>query len=108
MSEYRETVQELLEEIKSFRTELKEHKVNSLRGAFDTVAFVVKFVENSAVKGKIAKADKKQFATDLINELVDIPMIPEIAEEKVIGVLIEAVVAFANQHFGKLWVAKSN
>ena len=50
---------------------------------------------------------KRKIAVDLINAAVDIPLLPEFIEEKVIGLLVDFAIWFYNEHFGHDWIEKS-
>jgi len=48
--------------------------------------------------------DKRKFAIELINAIVDIPILPEFLEEKIIGLLVDFAVDIFNRKFGKRWI----
>ncbi len=52
---------------------------------------------------KLSSEQKRKLAVDVINLLVNVPAIPEWLEGKIIGIIVDAVVEFANDAFGKAW-----
>ena len=68
---------------------------------------VIKTVEEVALEGvKLSGAEKKEAAVAILNELIDIPLLPEWIEAKVISLIIDAVVEGFNSIFSKLWIKK--
>lgn len=53
--------------------------------------------------GRLSSSEKKEAATKVLNELIDIPALPEWLEEKVFGLVIDALVMAMNKWFGKSW-----
>jgi hypothetical protein len=71
---------------------------------FNIVMFIVGLVEQAVVKfGPMSGKDKKEIATRVINDLVDIPIVPEYVEGAMIGWVIDQVVDYLNKVFGKKW-----
>jgi len=69
---------------------------------------VIKTVEEVALEGvKLTGAEKKEAAVAVLNELIDIPLLPEWIEAKVISLVIDAVVEGFNSIFSKLWIKKA-
>ena len=70
-----------------------------MKNLFQAICETVEQVEKEYidVKGQ----DKKDIAINLINALVDIPVIPEKLEEKAISLLIDLVVFMFNKYVWK-------
>ena len=51
-------------------------------------------------------ADKRRIAINIVNDLIDIPLIPESIEAKLIGLLIDLVIYAFNELFGHNWSDK--
>ena len=45
----------------------------------------------------------KVLAVKVLNRLIDVPALPEWAEEKLLGLLVDQVVEAFNQTLGKVW-----
>ena len=105
-----ELVTSTVEDIKGVKDYWKEKSVNTLRGIIDLVIYVVKTVEKIASNGEMQKADKKEFATKVLNKFIDLPYLPEWVEERVysvvIGIMIDTVVTTFNNALGKDWLGK--
>jgi len=50
--------------------------------------------------------NKRKFAIDVINAVVDVPFIPEFIEKEIIGLLVDFCVHFYNKWFTKQWIKK--
>ena len=61
-------------------------------------------VEKKYGKGEGAK--KLRAAIDIINSIINIPIIPEFAEDALFKLVIEAVIWFLNKGFGHQWIEK--
>ncbi|MFA5937644.1 MAG: hypothetical protein WC822_07255 [Candidatus Paceibacterota bacterium] len=97
-----ELAKKLIADAQGELDELK--KIKDIHSAAEAVPQVVAFVEKHAadVKG----ADKRALAVAIINELVDIPLVPERIEAVIIGWAIDAAVAALNKLVGKDWLEK--
>jgi len=83
-------------------------------GKFDATAVVevygiiqdvIKTIEEySNTVGTISSEDKKAVATDLINDIIDIPWIPDFVEGALIGWSIDLVVNVFNKVGGQAWL----
>ena len=52
-------------------------------------------------------AEKRKFAIDCINALVDIPYVPERIEGWIIGLCVDLVIYLYNKWFGHDWINKT-
>jgi len=68
---------------------------------FDTFVSIVVEIEEKWLGESGSK--KKELAVEFINTKVDIPYLPEWAEEKVISLLIDLIVYMFNRTLGKHW-----
>ena len=48
--------------------------------------------------------NKRKFAIDVINAVVDVPFIPEFIEKEIIGLLVDFCIWIYNRYFGKRWI----
>ena len=63
---------------------------------FEQIIATIHLVENEFKKEP--GETKKKKAIDIINKMVDIPVIPEFLEEKIIGLVIDLVVYIFNRY----------
>ena len=49
---------------------------------------------------------KRDMAVNIVNSLIDVPYLPEWAEEKLIGMLIDFGVYLLNEKIGHDWIGK--
>jgi len=85
----------------------KDWSIESINGKVDILQATILEVEKTSKEvGGLSSAEKKQLAVDIINSLVNIPILPEWIEAKVIEYVIDIVIALMNKWFGHLWVNK--
>jgi len=85
----------------------KDWSISSINGKVDVLQTVLVEVEKTAKDlGGMLGADKKKLAVDVINTLIDIPMIPEWGEAILIEYVIDIVVTLFNKWFGHTWLDK--
>lgn len=77
-----------------------------IRAIQPVVTEVVHVVERVGAESKLAGDKKRELAIAIINELVDIPMVPEAGEAYIIGFIIDMLIGAFNKKLGKAWVAK--
>lgn len=65
---------------------------------FKTIVDTIIEIENEFFNQPKAGETKKQRVIELINKNVDIPVIPEFLEEKILGVIIDLIVYLFNQY----------
>ena len=99
----KEDIAKLRELFKSEYHWVKGAKLNSLNGVVQAIIHLATFAEKASLDGRLAKADKKALAISILNEYIDIPYLPEFAEEKLIGLAIDLVVNTINNIKGKNW-----
>jgi hypothetical protein len=87
-----EEVQDVYEEIKA----LEGFHVSHL---WKFIVIVVQNVED--LSENLTGKEKKELATIIANKLIDIPIVPEWMEERVISLLIDMIVESFNAIFGK-------
>lgn len=69
---------------------------------------VVKLVESGAAAiGGLTGEQKRKLAVNVINELVDVPVMPEWMEATAIGWVVDSIVAWWNKNGTEGWPAKS-
>lgn len=103
MDKYLELVNLVMEKAGALIVQLK--LALQKRDFFSIVAavmIVVKVVEEvaSGFKG-LTGADKKKAAIEIINRLIDVPIVPESVEEWVISFLVDKVVGWLNDTIWK-------
>jgi hypothetical protein len=105
---------EILEKVKSeVQSAIEVFKQNkdwnlaSINGKVDVLQTVLVEVEKAGkeVSGMVG-VDKKKLAVEIINSLIDIPMIPEWGEAILIEYVIDIVVTLFNKWFGHTWLDK--
>ena len=72
----------------------------------DALPTVVEQVE--LVGDNLSSADKKELAITVIMRYINIKVLPDGLEKKMIGILIDATVKTLNRWFGKEWIEKVN
>lgn len=97
--DYKAKADELINSSKELAEDIKE-------GGIKYIPNAIKSVEFEAIKEGFKGSDKKQLAIAIINKLVNIPVIPEWLEEKIIGFAIDAIIVTLNKFFGKKWGEK--
>ena len=102
----KELVTQLIAEIRAARLVLKDAKVNTLAGVLDLIHDLVDLTEKKALVNEVVKANKKELVVQAANMLIDIPMVPEFAEEQLIRIIVDVIVSVLNKRFGKLWGAQ--
>jgi hypothetical protein len=99
-NDYAEKVADLIAKMKALGIE----NVKSFQDAILLVPKVVKLVEEE--QWILEAEDKKALAVEVINQLVDIPFLPEALEAQVFGVMIDVAVIVLNELIGKNWLEK--
>jgi len=79
--------------------------LGDFKDVFRAVTLVVQLVEKYGKEVGATSKEKKQTAVKTLNWLIDIPVVPEWLEGKVIGVAIDAAVAALNK-FKHDWTEK--
>lgn len=79
--------------------------VHGVDGAVSAIPDVILMVEKYAagITG-LSGPDKKALAIEILNTLIDVPLLPEAIEAKLIGIAIDAAVGALNKIAGKEWV----
>ena len=93
----------IVAEVKGAKEQFKDRKISNFKDVLSLVPFLVRLLENLSYKSEINKADKKVLAVKVLNRLIDVPALPEWAEEKLLGLLVDQVVEAFNQTLGKVW-----
>lgn len=70
------------------------------------IVHVINHVEEIAKDLKLASDQKRDLAVAIINKLVDLPILGEGAEAKIIGFAVDSIVTGFNENFGKEWFSK--
>lgn len=79
----------------------------SINSKVDILQIVLVEVEKVSKEiGSMSGTEKKELAVEIINSLVDIPVMPEWVEAKVIEYVIDVAISLFNKWFGKLWLEK--
>lgn len=79
--------------------------IHGVDGAVKIIPGVIAEVELAAQKTQgMTSAEKKELAINIINRLIDIPLIPESVEAMLLGYAIDAIVAALNKLVGKDWI----
>jgi len=103
-----ENVEKLLKDVQTAIDILKQNKdwnIDNINGKVDLLQSVIVEVEKTAQEvGGMLGAEKKELAVAILNKLIDIPILPEWVEAKVIEYIIDVVIALMNKWFGKLWI----
>ena len=96
-----ENLKDSLGEIKS----IKKLDLNSVKQVATIIDEAVTEVERVSKEIRaFSSKEKRQLAVDAINQILDIPLIPEFVEGKVIGLVVDVVVGLLNKWFGKNWL----
>jgi len=82
-------------------------KAKSWKEVYDLVPTIVKEVENLGQINNLGGNYKRELAISTINYFVDIPIVPEWAESKIIGFVLDAIIGFLNKVFGHEWIKKN-
>lgn len=64
----------------------------------------VKYVETIAADLQLVGRQKKELAVEIINQLIDLPLLPEKSEALIIGFAIDVLVTGFNLHIGHKWL----
>ena len=81
--------------------------MSSINNKVDIIQIVLVEVEKVAKElGDMLSAEKKKLAVDTINAVVDIPILPEWMEAKIIEQAIDLSIAWFNKLFGHTWLGK--
>lgn len=82
-------------------------KAKDYKEAFEIGSMVIKEVEAYSSKvSKLSGEEKRQLAIDVLNTLIDVPVLPEFIEAIAIGKLIDVIVSILNRIFGRQWIEK--
>jgi len=102
------STEEKAAKIKELAVKLKDRikTIHGVDGAMAAVPEVVALVEQGA--DEIKGSDKEDLAVEIINSLVDIPLVPEAAEGFVIRAAIRSLVSALNKWLGNDWLDKLN
>jgi len=85
----------------------KDWSMDSINGKIDMIQLTVTEVEKAALDlGGMTGEEKKKLAVEIINNRIDIPILPENAEALLIGWVIDFFIGVVNKIIGKLWVKK--
>lgn len=90
---------EIIENSKELAEDIKD-------GGIKYIPAAIKSVEFEAIKDGFNGSDKKKLAISIINKLINIPVLPEWLEEKIIGFAIDAIITTLNKFIGKNWIEK--
>jgi len=96
---YEEKADSIIANSKELLSDIKE-------GGVKYIPIAIKSVEIEAIKDGFKGDDKKRLAISIINKLINIPVIPEWLEGKIIGFAIDAIITTLNKFFGKDWSEK--
>lgn len=70
------------------------------------IVHVINHVEEIAGDLKLASNQKRDLAVAIINKLVNLPILGEGSEAKIIGFAVDSIVTGFNVNFGKDWFSK--
>lgn len=82
------------------------YKLRSSRLAFTAMAMAVRETEAKAAELKMTGEEKRELVVQVINDLVDIPILPEWCEAKRFGYLVDFAIEMVNQVAGHAWGKK--
>ncbi|MDD2773393.1 MAG: hypothetical protein PHP45_06825 [Elusimicrobiales bacterium] len=102
--DYKAKAKELIEKSKAALLELKQ--IKTLDDAAKVLPDVIKLVEGVGADEGLKGADKRELAVAIINELVDVPFLPEKLEEVLIGWGVDTTVHALNKLLGQDWFAQ--
>jgi len=104
---HKELVKEIVGDIRELYGKIKTVKTlgpKSVGVAIDIIEDVtIAIEEHSDEFETLSGSAKKKLAIDIINELIDIPVLPEIMEAKIIGFIVDTVIRLKNKWLGKGW-----
>jgi len=102
--EINKAVEEVLTDLADILAQVKEIKSFNIPLFLKVVYLVVQKVEyRVAHLDGWTGADKRLLATTVLNQLVNVPILPEWIEEKIIGLIVDVVVGTYNEVMGKTW-----
>jgi len=79
-------------------------KISNAEDAFAFISTVIVCVEKRALEFEdLTGSQKKEIAVKVINSYVDMPVLPEWLEAKVISHAIDMAINILNKYVGKLW-----
>lgn len=58
--------------------------------------------------GESKGSEKREAAIDIVNQAVDIPLVPEAAEGVLIGILVDLCIYLYNRWWGHKWLEAAN
>ena len=83
----------------------KDWSASGISGQVDILQATLVEVEKTANEvGGLPGEQKKKLAVEIINKIVDIPVIPEWVEAKIIEYIIDIMIGFFNKHFSHAWI----
>ena len=106
--ELKELTALLFEDLKDLKIRLgRIGKFNpeAVQETYNIIIEVIKKVETYSVEVKtLTGEDKKKLAVEIINEVVDIPWMPEYIEAAIFGWSIDLLIDVFNKLGGKAWI----
>jgi len=79
-------------------------KAHGIRGWGQLIPTVVMRVEAVREAGQgLSGPDKKQVAVTVLNQLINLPIVPEFVEEKIFSLAVDWFVHFFNRSHGHTW-----
>ena len=103
-----EILEQVYKKVQGTFDELKANKdwsPSGISGQVDILqATLVEIEKTSEAIGVLTGEQKKRLAVLIINKIVDIPVIPEWIEGKIIEYIIDIMIGFFNKHFSHAWI----
>jgi len=112
MSEHSEQIRELIAQVLEDLADAKirlggfgEFNPTVMVEVFDIVSQVVQTIENFASElSDISGEEKRDAAVEILNEILDVPFMPEFVEASLLGWSIDLTVSLFNKIGGNEWL----
>lgn len=102
-------VKAYIEQIVAYLTQIwavvSSKKAWTLRAVYMAIADVVVFVEAIARDSKVLTGEQRRdAAVQALNQVINIPVLPEFLERRLFGILVDAIVQTLNRFLGHEWI----
>lgn len=103
-----EDIKEIADKIEDELVGFKE-MIKSKPSVFKVISAIPVVIKKVEEMGNVIKGiSKKALAIELLNRVIDIPILPEKLECVFIGFAIDAIIEVLNKYLGKDWLGKIN
>lgn len=93
------------EDIKIRLGRIGKFNAEAVAEAYSIIVEVIETVEEYSNNVQtLSGEDKKAVAVEMLNDIIDIPWVPEFVEGSLIGWSVDLVVMLFNKYIGKSWI----